>query len=160
MMRAIAILVAVALLWPSAAVDTQERSLGKSKPVAASATVYAGSHALLLGVQYSSRAWAPLPAIPKEVESLRLALQSNGFSVTVAAGELTAERIRREVLEFISNFGLDSGNRLLVFFAGHGYTRSDADRDRGYIVPADAPDPERDLRGFLAKAISMDEVNT
>ena len=50
-------------------------------------------------------------------------------------------------------------NRLLVYFAGHGHTETGTDgRVFGYIVPVDAPVPDRDRVGFKRSAVSMDAI--
>jgi len=47
----------------------------------------------------------------------------------------------------------------LIYFAGHGHTEALADgRELGYVVPADAPLPERNPQLFSRRAISMDEI--
>ncbi len=52
-------------------------------------------------------------------------------------------------------------NRLLFFFSGHGHTLGKGyQREMGYLVPADAPHPERDRSRFLDKAVSMNQVLT
>jgi hypothetical protein len=134
-----------------------QRGLGTTKP-ASDSEPYAGSYALLIGVGYKTAAWPSLPSIPGEMRALRAALEGGGFLVTTPTGEMTGQRIRQEISEFITKFGLAPRNRLLIFFAGHGHTRSFADRERGYLVPTDAPDPEKDLSAFLFSAVSMDEV--
>lgn len=137
------------------------RGLGKREAAPTSEAIYAGSYALLIGAEYSSAAWPPLRSIQQELQTLRAALESQGFQVTIPpAAEMTGNRIRQEVLSFISRYGLAPDNRLLIVFAGHGYTREHADRERGYLVPADAPDPARDTAGFVYSAISMDEVQS
>ncbi|MCP4694006.1 MAG: PEGA domain-containing protein, partial [Desulfobacterales bacterium] len=49
--------------------------------------------------------------------------------------------------------GYDRDNRLLFYFSGHGHTRQNG--EKGYLVPADAPNPKRDEKGFLKKALPM-----
>ena len=47
-------------------------------------------------------------------------------------------------------------DNLLIFFAGHGHTAKLAyGGDMGYIVPADAPNPNVDLNVFKSKAVDM-----
>ena len=59
---------------------------------------------------------------------------------------------------FINQYGFDPDNRLVFFFSGHGWSREDG--RLGYLVPGDAPRPNRDLKGFKQKAVSMSQVLT
>jgi len=59
-------------------------------------------------------------------------------------------------LDFIIDKGRVAENRLLFYYAGHGYTEKTADnRKMGYIVSANAPMPAKDEKGFLRESISM-----
>lgn len=61
--------------------------------------------------------------------------------------------------DFISLYGQDLDNRLLFFYAGHGYTLKTAyGEELGYIVPVDAPNPNYDPSGFQNKAMEMAQV--
>nr|VFJ48670.1 MAG: Formylglycine-generating enzyme, required for sulfatase activity, contains SUMF1/FGE domain [Candidatus Kentron sp. DK] len=44
----------------------------------------------------------------------------------------------------------------LFFFSGHGHTRDNG--NKGYLVPVDAPNPNRDEKGFVRKAFAMVDV--
>jgi uncharacterized caspase-like protein len=41
-------------------------------------------------------------------------------------------------------------------FSGHGHTREKG--AKGYLVPADAPNPNKDRVGFLRKALPMNQI--
>ncbi len=157
-------LLALAILSGLAVAGAQDRGLQPSSLTvgeAAGRTIYGGSFALLIGAQYSSAAWPALRSVSGELATLRAALEAQGFEVTIPpAAEMSGSRLRQEVLRFISQYGLAPDNRVLIFFAGHGYTREHADRERGYLVPSDAPDPATDMAGFVYSAISMDEVQS
>jgi uncharacterized caspase-like protein len=67
--------------------------------------------------------------------------------------------LRQAYDDFIQDYGLDHDNRLLFYFAGHGHTITFPDqREMGYIVPANAPDPNMDERGFMGKAMDMQQI--
>jgi hypothetical protein len=61
--------------------------------------------------------------------------------------------------DFIDKYGQEPENRLIFYYAGHGHTLKLAyGGDMGYIVPVDAPNPNKDKKGFLAKAVSMQQI--
>jgi hypothetical protein len=50
---------------------------------------------------------------------------------------------------------------VLIWYSGHGHTLEEADGTRlDYIVPTDAPDPNRDEAGFMGKAVDMRQLET
>ncbi|MBF0444172.1 MAG: SUMF1/EgtB/PvdO family nonheme iron enzyme [Magnetococcales bacterium] len=117
--------------------------------------LYNGSHALLIGVSDYTAGWPDLQSIPGEMDKLETALKSQGFSVTKVSNP-NARKLQNSFEEFIDKYGYDKNNRLLFFYSGHGYTRNDG--NKGYLVPADAPNPKVDNRGFLRKAVRMSKV--
>lgn len=130
----------------------------KIAPAAGSEPIlYEGSHALLIAAGNYSAGWARLTNVELEIREVARALESRGFQVRTVRHP-TGRELRDAVDDFVAEYGYDPDNRLLIFFAGHGYTRRDG--DVGYIVPVDAPDPAVDEKGFLRTAISMHEVLT
>ncbi|MBF0379805.1 MAG: SUMF1/EgtB/PvdO family nonheme iron enzyme [Magnetococcales bacterium] len=117
--------------------------------------LYKGSHALLIGVSDYKAGWPDLESIPGEMKQLERALSAKGFSVTKVSNP-NARKLQSSFEDFIDKYGYDKNNRLLFFFSGHGYTRNNG--NKGYLVPADAPNPKIDSRGFSRKAIRMSKV--
>jgi formylglycine-generating enzyme required for sulfatase activity len=117
--------------------------------------LYKGSHALLIGVSDYTAGWPDLQSIPGEMNKLEKALSSKGFSVTKIS-DPNARKLKSSFEDFIDKYGYDKNNRLLFFFSGHGYTRSNG--NKGYLVPTDAPNPKIDSQGFLRKAVRMSKV--
>ena len=115
--------------------------------------LYKQSHALIIWVR-DYQHWPSLEAVPQGGKLLEDALRRRGFNVIVERNP-NSERLRDVVNNFIGKYGYDKRNRLVIFFAGHGWTIDETD---GYIVPADAPDPITDERGFFHLAISMEDV--
>jgi hypothetical protein len=116
------------------------------------------SHALVVGVFDYTAGWPDLPGVARDTDAVAKALEAQGFSVEVVRNP-TAERLQQAYREFIGRHGLVAENRLLFWFAGHGYTeRKSYGGDVGYIVPADAPLPDRDRAAFLDKALSMQQM--
>src|SRR5262245_54607436 len=120
--------------------------------------LYDESHALVIGVRKYINGWRELPGAEKDAEAIGALLRQQGFQVTVVLSPTSAQ-LNETLSAFISDYGLKERNRLVIYFAGHGYTEALADgRELGYIVPADAPLPEGNPQMFNRRAISMDEI--
>ena len=122
--------------------------------------LYRESHALIIGVSDYQRGLPNLPGVAEDVVAVSRALSKQGFSVTVAQ-EQDRAGIDRAMRRFMASYGGRSEARLLVYYAGHGYTMAtDYGGRMGYLVPADAPSPTVDRAGFITTAISMRSVET
>lgn len=120
--------------------------------------LYRESHALVIGVSDYTNGWPDLPGVKQDVRLVREALQDQGFHVVVVENP-DHEALQAAFNDFINRYGHDIDSRLLFYFAGHGHTLKLAyGGDMGYIVPADAPNPNRDRSGFLAKALDMERI--
>ncbi|GEM_PF-6410564 len=119
---------------------------------------YQGSYALVIGVSDYKSGWPDLPGVNKDIEEVKSALVRMGFLVTVVNNPAKAD-LEDAFDNFISRYGLEEGNRLLIYFAGHGHTQTlSYGGQMGYLVPIDAPNPEMDLNGFLAKGMDMQQI--
>lgn len=118
---------------------------------------YQESHALLVGVSDYTAGWPDLESVPGELELVATLLQERGFK-TQRLLNPTGVELRRAFDEFINRYGFNPANRLLFFFSGHGHSRLEG--RKGYLVPADAPDPAVDEIGFVQKAVEMAQVLT
>lgn len=116
---------------------------------------YAGSYALLVGVSDYTAGWPKLESVPGEMAGLKKALEGQGFTVTLVMNP-DGRHIQDAFRDFISEYGYDADNRLLFYFSGHGYSLDNG--NKGYLVPADAPDPNKDRKNFLRKALDMTEL--
>lgn len=123
--------------------------------------LYDGSYALVIGNSEYSQGWEKLSGVKSDVVAVKGVLEKHGFKVEVEEN-LTSEELVRRVKKFINDYGYERDNRLLVYYAGHGYTLKSAgdSRELGYVIPADTPLPTRDERGFRQKAVSMYEIQT
>lgn len=119
------------------------------------AGLYSASHALVIGVAKYEGDWPDLPSVVEETASVEVVLKSHGFSVRRVLNP-NEETLKREFEVFIDKYGYLPDNRLLVFFSGHGYSRSKG--SKGYLVPSDAPNPRGDETGFLRKALAMSQI--
>jgi len=122
--------------------------------------LYGGSYALVIGVSdYNTKGWPKLPGVKKDVELVGAALTQNGFEVTTA---LDPDNVALDLAfgSFIQKHGGKADNRLLFYFAGHGYTVKPqyGGDPLGYIVPSNAPNPHDDIQGFKRIAMSMQRI--
>ena len=117
--------------------------------------LYKGSYALILSVADYTDGWPKLPSVIEETDQIEQALTTKGFSVTRVLNP-NDDELEKAFKEFIEEYGYDRDNRLLFFFSGHGYSRKKG--AKGYLVPTNAPDPRKDEKGFLRKALPMNQV--
>lgn len=117
--------------------------------------LYKESHALLVGVSDYYNGWPPLPGVKHDIKQLKKALESHGFQVTTVMNP-NSSSLETVYKTFVRDHGLAQDSRLLFYFAGHGYTvHQKYGDDTAYIVPADAPNPNTDKRGFLFRAMPI-----
>ncbi|MCX6286485.1 MAG: SUMF1/EgtB/PvdO family nonheme iron enzyme [Bacteroidetes bacterium] len=121
-------------------------------------TLYKQSHALLIGVSAYDNGFPPLPGVADDISAVKTALEDNGFNV-VEVMDPDHNSLLDAFKNFIARYGQAPDNRLLFYFAGHGYTQKMPYGDElGYICPADAPDPEKDPVTFSSRALPMGEI--
>jgi uncharacterized caspase-like protein len=120
--------------------------------------LYSGYYALVVGAGNYRNGWPRLPNPVRDALEVKEALWKLGFEVKFLKNP-DGHQLRRALNSLVSNAGQDSRKGIFVFFAGHGHTLTRADGTKlGYIVPVDAPDPEKELTGFMTRAVSMREV--
>jgi tetratricopeptide (TPR) repeat protein len=120
--------------------------------------LYDESHALVIGVSKYLKGLPSLPGVLRDTEAVRAVLEKHGFQVETLTNPTRAQ-FDQAMRGFIRKWGQAPGNRLLIYFAGHGYTIKTVDgRELGYIVPADAPLPTKEVGSFKEVAVSMDEI--
>ncbi len=120
--------------------------------------LYEGSYALVLGISKYTNGWPVLPGVEADVEAVKADLEEQGFQVIVKK-DLDKSGIDRAFTNFISQYGQNPENRLLFYFAGHGHTVTTSyGEELGYIVPVDAPNPNRNLAAFQSKAMEMQQI--
>lgn len=121
-------------------------------------------HALLIGIsEYDDVSWPPLDDVPLQLESLRRALKPH-FDTVEVAENLTTDRLWQKIDQFLRDYGNNSTARLLIYYAGHGYTELIPlyNESRGYITGTDTPSiASRTRRAFDAarlRSISMARI--
>jgi uncharacterized caspase-like protein len=121
---------------------------------------YSASYALVVGVANYTNGWPVLAEVVNDARQVKTALEQQGFVVTLVENP-TAAQLESAIKKIIATRGINLENRLLFYFAGHGHTlKMSYGGDMGYIVPSDAPLPDKDPGGFSEKAISMESFNT
>jgi Caspase domain/Family of unknown function (DUF5715) len=120
--------------------------------------LYKNSYALVIGVGDYTNGWNKLPGALEDVKAVKTSLENQGFQVITSINP-NSKDLEDGVKQFLNNYGYDFNNRLLIYFAGHGHTQKLADnREFAYIIPTDAPLPDKDLIAFQRKAISMETI--
>jgi formylglycine-generating enzyme required for sulfatase activity/uncharacterized protein YjbI with pentapeptide repeats len=170
------VLAHASLFFPRAGSAQDARGVGlpPAKPEANKETevlsgIYRNSYALLIGnSEYQNPTWPTLSGVNQDIPAVRQALEAQNFKVEEAWNLPRIELLAR-LDNFISDYGQDLENRVLVYYAGHGYTALLPDgRKMGYLVMKDAPamPPVKEalektpagLAKFRLRAISMDEI--
>ena len=67
--------------------------------------------------------WPDLPGVSTDIKQVSDALEAQGFIVEKITDPNGSE-LKEAFNSFISRYGRADGNRLLFYFAGHGYTRA------------------------------------
>ena len=120
-------------------------------------TLYKQSHALLIGVSNYSNGLKPLPGVSGDIQAVKAALETNGFNVRVVMDPDNVGLVNA-FNEFIGQYGSGKDNRLLFYFAGHGYTRKIYSNEIGYLLPVNCPNPVADPAGFQLRAMPMGQI--
>ena len=120
--------------------------------------VYSESHALVIWAgEYQNPKWDRLINVKSEAEDISAALVRQGFTITTVTNP-TGRQLREKIQDFINSYGYAKNNRLVIYFAGHGFSRNNT---KGYLVPIDAPDPASNPQteqAFLKVALDMDQI--
>ena len=111
----------------------------------------------MIGVSDYTAGWPDLESVPDDIKSVSQALEKHNFHVVQVLNP-TKKKLTAAFTEFIDNYGYNQDNRLLFYYSGHGYTKKVYERNTGYLVPRDAPDPNQDSTGFSQKALQMSQI--
>jgi formylglycine-generating enzyme required for sulfatase activity len=122
--------------------------------------LYGGSYALVIGISEYESGWARLPGVENDIKEVSGILTEHGFTIETLLNPKWVE-LNNSFRKFITTYGQERRNRLLIYFAGHGYTIKTPDnRELGYVVPADAPLPGKDTGQFKQLAVSMKDIES
>jgi hypothetical protein len=121
-------------------------------------SLYKESHALLIGISEYDNGWDDLSGVKEDIPAVKRALESHSFEVEVEEN-LTGRQLEAAIKTFIRKHGEEPGNRLLIYFAGHGHTLTTSGGIRlGYLVPRDATRPSTNTGQFKEVALSMNAI--
>jgi len=122
--------------------------------------LYSGYHALIVGCGDYRSGWPCLSNPVKEAREVADSLKDMGWDVKLLE-DPDWKNLRRSLNKLIIGPGRKKDKAILFWFSGHGHTLEEAGgRALGYIVPVDAPNPDRDELGFMEHAISMRQIET
>jgi hypothetical protein len=101
--------------------------------------IYIQSWALIIGINKYEHA-GPLGYARQDAEAIAEILNTRGFPQSniklLVDAAATREAIRRNFLDF-SNDHVSPDDRIFIFFAGHGHTRTGSRGEIGYLIPVD-----------------------
>lgn len=113
------------------------------------------SYAVVIGIDhYPSQAWPQLRYGVKDAHAIEAYLNKQNYDEIISLYDQQATK--QAIIAALQNHiapKLKSKDRVLIFFAGHGFTETLGGKDRGYIVPYDG---DTQSAGY----ISMDELET
>jgi uncharacterized caspase-like protein len=122
--------------------------------------LYSGYHALVVGCSDYRSGWPRLPNPVKDAKEVASMLKKLGWYVDILE-DPDGKLLKRELNKLVTGPGKSREKGILVWFSGHGQTIEEADGTKlGYLVPVDAPDPDKDLLGFMEHAVSMRQIET
>lgn len=109
-----------------------------AKPTRTFDQLYSASHALVIGIDDYAQ-WRKLRHSVDDAKAVARELaEKHGFNVVLKL-DLKGADLERELRDFFIQKGSNRDARLLLWYSGHGHLVKDPS-DRGYLVPADAPD--------------------
>ena len=112
---------------------------GDATPAATAEPEFPQGHALVIGIAtYADPVWPDLSFAEKDARAVARTLRAHGFRVTAL---YNAEATRGAIVAALEDRlprQIKDGDRLLLFYSGHGHTRAFSGVDYGYIVPHDA----------------------
>jgi hypothetical protein len=119
--------------------------------------LYANSYALLIGVSDYDN-FPDLPGVKEDIAAVKTSLEQQAFKVITVMNP-SRDELDNAIEDFIASHGQDINNRLLFYYAGHGFTlKTSRGRELGYILPKDTPLPENNKGQFKRTAVSMLEM--
>ena len=106
---------------------------------------YAHSYALVVGIGDYLGNHPPLPGAERDARRVADALTGAGFDVTPYYQQtITGEKLRTLIADFVDRHGYEEDSRVLIWFAGHGFTID----GEGYLLGSDAPKLDAAAPGF------------
>lgn len=117
--------------------------------------LFTTSTAYVAGVSVYGKGWPALPGVKSDVDEVSSSLEKAGFEVIKEEDQTKGEFVSG-FESFLSKYASDPKSRVLVYFAGHGYTTSENGRKEGYIVLKNAGDPVKNSEAFKNGSIPLE----
>ena len=122
--------------------------------------LYSDYYALVVGVGEYHKGWPPLPNPVNDAREVAAMLKAMNWTVDLLENP-DGKTLRSTLNRLVASEGRKKERAILFWYSGHGYTIGEADGTKlGYLIPVDAPDPEKDLSGFMDQAVSMRQIET
>jgi hypothetical protein len=112
-----------------------------ASPALRSQPLFDRSYAVVIGINiYQNPHWHALPNAAGDAQAMASLLNNEGFQVFELYNLNATKQAILQVMQNTLAPRLGPRDRVLVFFAGHGYTETLGGDEKGYIIPADATD--------------------
>ncbi len=148
---------------PAQSADNQRGGRRIAGSTASSAPLYKRSCALLIGNSTYTNGWTDLPGPISDIAKVEKTLKAHHFDITRKIN-VTKKEFERSLWQFIADCGRGKDkrdNRLLIYYAGHGYTEQMANGSQaGYLVMTDAGLPYKSFSQFQMGSVSMESIVT
>lgn len=119
-------------------------------------------HALLIGVsRYDNAAWPTLTSVPGDIAELAAGLRPH-FATVETLQDATADEIRARLRAFMTGAWNRPNERLLIYYAGHGFTDFNPNSrvDNGYLTGRDTPACKGgDCGNAVGQAVPFQEID-
>ncbi|MCI5137932.1 MAG: hypothetical protein D3922_05870 [Candidatus Electrothrix sp. AR1] len=115
---------------------------------------YKRSYALVIGISnYKGYGYLPSENDPKKVAQYLFEEADFDYVHTLTDEKASKEKIEKLMVDFFPS-ELDSNDRFLFYWSGHGVTRSVREGKRGYLPLASTPDNKS-----YSRMVSMDDIS-
>jgi hypothetical protein len=117
------------------------------------------SYALVIGIsEFDNPGWDDLKGVSTEYDQIKLALEAHKFKVVGEStqGYVDHQSLTKKITEFLSRYGKDPDNRLVIYIATHGYADPNNPEPEGYLVASDGALPKD---GAVDNAFSVNQLD-
>ena len=118
-------------------------------------------HALLIGQSRYTRGWDELPSVRTDLQALKAGLTPY-FETVETVQDPTVSQLRDRMREFLLGKWNMPDERLLIYYAGHGFTDfNQASRENnGYITGSDTPRYDLNPGKAIENAVPFTEIDS
>ncbi len=128
--------------------------VGGEKGLSGPTLIYEHSYAVVIGIdKYSNSDMPGLNGAVRDARAVAEILEGQGFEVIKLENEQATRAAITEILGDRLREKINHNDRVLVYFAGHGYSVGEKERTLGYLMPVGA-----DVLSPCSTGISMKEM--